>query len=141
MAACVAAGWTVRQVLVWVKNSLVLGRQDYHWRHESCLYGWLDGAAHYWGSDRRQTTVLEFDRPTRSDIHPTMKPVRLFDYQIRNSCREGGTVLDIFGGSGTTLVACEQNGRVCRMMEIDPRYCDAIIRRWETLTGEKAIKI
>lgn len=141
MAACVAAGWTVRQVLVWVKNSLVLGRQDYQWRHESCLYGWLDGAAHYWGSDRRQTTVLEFDRPTRNDIHPTMKPVRLFDYQIRNSCREGGTVLDIFGGSGTTLVACEQNGRVCRTMEIDPRYCDAIIRRWETLTGEKAIKI
>lgn len=141
MAACVAAGWSVRQVLVWVKNSLVLGRQDYQWRHESCLYGWLDGAAHYWGSDRRQTTVLEFDRPTRNDIHPTMKPVQLFDYQIRNSCREGGTVLDIFGGSGTTLVACEQNGRVCRTVEIDPRYCDAIIRRWETLTGEKAIKI
>ncbi len=140
-AACRSVGWQIRECLVWNKNALCLGRQDYQWKHEPCLYGWKDGAAHYWGSDRRQTTVLDFDKPSRSDIHPTMKPVRLFDYQIRNSCREGGVVLDIFGGSGTTLVACEQNGRVCRAMEIDPRYCDAIITRWETLTGEKAIKI
>lgn len=140
-SACRSVGWQIRECLVWNKNALCLGRQDYQWKHEPCLYGWKDGAAHYWGSDRRQTTVLDFDKPSRSDIHPTMKPVRLFDYQIRNSCREGGMVLDIFGGSGTTLVACEQNGRVCRTMEIDPRYCDAIIKRWETLTGEKAIKI
>lgn len=141
MAACVAAGWTVRQVLVWVKNSLVLGRQDYQWRHELCLYGWLDGAAHYWGNDRSQTTVLEFDKPNRNDIHPTMKPVRMFDYQIRNSCRPGDIVIDIFGGSGTTLIACEQNERICRTMEIDPRYCDAIIKRWENLTGQKAVRV
>ena len=141
MQACVAAGWTVRQVLVWVKNSLVLGRQDYQWRHELCLYGWIDGAAHYWGNDRSQTTVLEFDKPNRNDIHPTMKPVRMFDYQIRNSCRPGDIVLDIFGGSGTTLIACEQNERTCRTMEIDPRYCDAIIKRWENLTGQKAVRI
>ena len=141
MQACVAAGWTVRQVLVWVKNSLVLGRQDYQWRHELCLYGWIDGAAHYWGNDRSQTTVLEFDKPNRNDIHPTMKPVRMFDYQIRNSCRPGDIVLDIFGGSGTTLIACEQNERICRTMEIDPRYCDAIIKRWENLTGQKAVRI
>ncbi len=141
MQACVAAGWTVRQVLVWVKNSLVLGRQDYQWRHEPCLYGWIDGAAHYWGNDRSQTTVLEFDKPNRNDIHPTMKPVRMFDYQIRNSCRPGDIVLDIFGGSGTTLIACEQNERICRTMEIDPRYCDAIIKRWENLTGQKAVRI
>lgn len=132
-------GWRIRQCLIWVKNSLVLGRQDYHWRHEPCLYGWKEGAAHYWGNDRSETTVLEFDRPTRNGEHPTMKPVPLFEYQIRNSSRRGDVVLDLFGGSGTTLIACENMGRVARLMELDPRYADVIVRRWQELTGEDAI--
>lgn len=139
--ACQAAGWEVRQVLIWVKNAFVLGRQDYQWKHEPCLYGWKDGAAHLWESDRKQTTVLAFDRPTRNDEHPTMKPVPLFEYQIQNSTKQGMSVLDLFGGSGTTLIACEKTGRDCYIMELDPRYCDVIIRRWENLTGKNAERI
>lgn len=137
--ACHEVGWAVRQCLVWAKNSMVLGRQDYQWKHEPCLYGWKDGAGHSWYSDRKQTTVLEFDRPTRSIEHPTMKPIPLFDYQIRNSTKAGDIVLDLFGGSGTTIIACEQNGRIGYTMELDPRYVDVIIDRWETLTGETAV--
>ena len=139
--ACKAVGWTVRQCLIWNKNSLVMGRQDYQWKHEPCLYGWKDGAGHTWNSDRKQTTVLDFDRPKRNDIHPTMKPIGLFDYLIRNSSRKDQTVLDSFGGSGTAIMACEQDGRRCCTMELDPRYVDAIIDRWETFTGEKAKRI
>ena len=124
------AGWKVRQCLVWVKQNMVIGRQDYNWRHEPCLVGWKDGAAHYWGNDRCQTTVLEFDRPSRSVDHPTMKPVALFSYQIKNSCRADGIVLDSFCGSGTTVLACEQTGRIARAVELDPKYCDVIRRRW-----------
>ena len=138
-AACKMAGWTVRQCLIWNKNSLVMGRQDYQWKHEPCLYGWTDGAAHTWNSDRKQTTVLDFDRPKRNDIHPTMKPIGLFDYLIRNSSKKDGLVLDTFAGSGTCIMACEQNGRRCFSMELDPRYVDAIIERWETFTGGKAV--
>jgi DNA modification methylase len=134
-------GWTVRQCLIWVKNSLVLGRQDYQWKHEPSLYGWKDGAAHTWASDRKQTTVLEFDRPSRSGEHPTMKPIALIAYQIQNSSREGENVLDTFGGSGTTLIACEQTGRVGFSMELDPKYVDVQIARWEAFTGQKAEKI
>jgi len=123
-------GWKLRQCLVWAKQHMVIGRQDYHWKHEPCLYGWKDGAAHYWGSDRCQTTVLEFDRPSRSTDHPTMKPVALFAYQIKNSCRPDGIVLDSFCGSGTTVLACEQTGRTARAVELDPKYCDVIRRRW-----------
>lgn len=137
--ACHDIGWTVRQCLIWAKNVMVMGRQDYQWKHEPCLYGWKDGAAHNWYSDRTQTTVLEFDRPTRSTLHPTMKPMPLFDYQIKNSSKKGDAVLDLFGGSGTTLVCCEQIGRDCYMMELDPRYVDVIISRWESMTGEKAV--
>lgn len=137
--ACHDIGWTVRQCLVWNKNSLVIGRQDYQWKHEPCLYGWKDGAAYSWYSDRKQSTVLDFDRPSRADIHPTMKPVALFDYEIRNSSASGEIVLDLFGGSGTTIVACEQNGRLARVMELDPHYVDVIIARWEKLTGGKAV--
>ena len=136
--ACEAAGLPIRECLIWAKNSMVLGRQDYQWQHEPCLYGWKEGGAHSWYSDRKQTTVLEFDRPTRSKEHPTMKPVPLFAYLIKNSSKEGGRVLDTFGGSGTTLIACEQLGRSCAMVELDPRYCDVIVDRWETLTGNKA---
>lgn len=104
----------------------------------NCLYGWKEGASHNWYSDRKQTTLLEFDRPTKSELHPTMKPVPLFDYQIKNSSRKGDAVLDLFGGSGTTMVACEQDGRDAFLMELDPRYVDVIIDRFEKLTGQKA---
>ncbi len=134
-----AAGLAVRECLVWVKNSLVLGRQDYQWRHEPCLYGWKDGA-HKWYSDRKQTTVLEFDRPTANREHPTMKPVPLLAYLVSNSTKAGDSVLDAFGGSGSTLVACEKLGRRCLTMEVDPHYCDVIIQRWEGMTGLKAVK-
>lgn len=138
-SACQMVGWEVRQVLIWVKNAMALGRQDYQWKHEPCLYGWKSGAGHLWTSDRKQTTVLEFNRPTANKEHPTMKPVELFDYQIKNNTKEGGIVLDLFAGSGTTVIACEQNGRTAYVMECDSKYCDVIIKRWENLTGEKAV--
>ena len=134
-------GLEVRQCLIWCKNSIVMGRQDYHWKHEPCLYGWKEGAAHLWAADRKQSTILNFDRPTRSDLHPTMKPIPLFDYQICNNTKGGDIVLDLFGGSGTTIMACEQNGRIGYSMEFDPRYVDVIIDRWETFTGEEAVLI
>ena len=132
-------GWHVRQCLIWNKNSLVMGRQDYHWKHEPCLYGWKEGAAHYWGSDRTQTTVLDFNKPSRNGEHPTMKPVELFQYQLENSSKKGWVVLDLFGGSGTTLIVCEKTGRQARLMELDPRYCDVIVQRWQQFTGKLAV--
>lgn len=140
-SACQMTGWEVRQVLIWVKNAMVIGRQDYQWKHEPCLYGWKAGAGHLWASDRKQTTVLEFDRPTKNKEHPTMKPVALFNYQIKNNTKGGDIVLDLFAGSGTTVIACEQNGRTAYVMEYDPRYCDVIVKRWENLTGEKAVLV
>lgn len=137
--ACFDIGWKVRQCLIWCKNSMVMGRQDYHWKHEPCLYGWKEGASHLWASDRKQTTIIEWDRPTKADIHPTMKPIGLFDYQIKNNTKGDDIVLDLFNGSGTTIMACEQNGRIARCMELDPRYVDATIKRWEDFTGEKAV--
>lgn len=131
----------LREDLIWVKNSMVLGRQDYQRRHEPCLYGWKKGATHNWFSDRKQTTVMEFDRPTKSIEHPTMKPIPLFAYLIQNSSQEGWNVYDSFGGSGTTIMACEQLDRNGFSMELDPHYCDVIINRWETYTGKKAEKI
>lgn len=137
--ACFDVGWTVRQCLIWNKNSMVMGRQDYQWKHEPCLYGWKEGAGHLWASDRKQTTVINFDKPTRNDMHPTMKPIPLFDYQIKNNTKGGDVVLDLFGGSGTTIMACEQNGRRGYSMEYDPRYVDVIVDRWEKFTGAKAV--
>lgn len=139
--ACFDIGWKVRQCLIWNKNSMVMGRQDYQWKHEPCLYGWKDGASHLWASDRKQTTVIDYQKPNASKIHPTMKPVGLFDYQIKNNTKGGDIVLDLFNGSGTTIMACEQNGRVARCMELDPRYVDACVKRWENFTGEKAVLI
>ncbi len=160
-----------RQQLIWVKNALVLGRQDYQWRHEPCLYGWKEGAAHYFINDRKKTTVTDerddLDRmtkdelkealrafleateetvideakPTRSEEHPTMKPVKLIAHLIVNSSRRKENVLDLFGGSGTTLIAADQLDRNCYMMEFDPKFVDVIIDRWEKLSGEKAVKI
>ena len=131
---------TVRQCLIWAKNTMVMGRQDYQWKHEPCLYGWKKGASHGWYSDRKQTTLLEFERPTRSSEHPTMKPVTLFSYQIGNSTAPQGLVYDSFLGSGTTLIAAEQLGRTCYGMELSPQYCDVIVERWQNLTGEKATR-
>ena len=128
--ACHDIGLKVRQCLVWKKNSLVLGRQDYQWIHEPCLYGWKDGAAHSWFTDRSQTTVMEFDKPKRNDVHPTMKPVEMLVYLLKNSSKRGDIVIDTFGGSGSTLIACEQTGRECRTMELDPKYADVIRKRW-----------
>lgn len=133
--ACSDVNWKVRECLIWNKNSMVMGRQDYQWKHEPCLYGWKDGASHLWASDRKQTTVLDFTRPSRNDIHPTMKPVALFAYQISNNTHEGDAVLDMFGGSGTTLMACEQLKRKAYLCELDPRYVDAIVTRYINFVG------
>ena len=165
------SGLTLKQTLIWNKNNFVLGRQDYQWRHEPCLYGWKEGASHYFIEDRSQetvfqkkpedvdgmteeeakdtlkkilslpATVIDCPKPQRSDEHPTMKPVTLMARLIRNSTRREDIVLDLFGGSGSTLIACEQLGRKCRMMELDPLYCRVIIDRWEKLTGRKAEKV
>lgn len=132
-------GQEIRQCLVWDKGSLVMGRQDYQWRHEACLYGWKSGAAHSWYSDRKQTTLLNFAKPSRSAEHPTMKPVEMIAYQMGNSTGPQGLVLDPFLGSGTTLIAAEQLGRKCYGLELDPRYCDVIVRRWHKLTGQRAV--
>lgn len=167
------AGLLYKQMLIWVKNQFTLGRQDYQWRHENCIYGWKPGASHYFTDSRREstvqedkpdiekmskaeakallkkifddemmsTTVLRYNKPAYDDEHPTMKPVPMIGYQIQNSSKRGEIVLDTFGGSGTTAIACEQLGRRCYLMELDPHYCDVIIARWEKLTGLKAEKI
>jgi DNA modification methylase len=119
-----------RHMLIWVKDSLVMSKSDYHYRHEPIFYGWVPGAAHYFVDDRKQDSVLEFARPKRSKEHPTMKPVALVAKCIENSSKPGWIVGEPFGGSGTTLIACAQTGRVARLIELDPRYCDVIRRRW-----------
>lgn len=139
--ACVDSGLTVHQCLIWKKNGMVLGRQDYQWQHEPCLYGWKEGAAHKWYSDRKQTTILEFDKPLRSEAHPTMKPVPLFAYLMQNSTQAGELTVDLFAGSGTSIIAGEQLKRKVYAMELDPKYCDVIIERWENLTKNKAVKL
>lgn len=163
----------IREELIWNKGRMVFGRQDYQWQHEPCLYGWKDGAAHYFIDDRTQTTVFEDkkpdikkmkkeelvklleeiysdkvsttiineSKPSVSELHPTMKPVKLIARQVKNSSRINEKVLDLFGGSGTTLITCEQLNRKCYMMEYDPHYIDVIIQRWENFTGKKAIKL
>lgn len=171
LEAAERAGLNIRQTLIWNKNTFSLGRQDYQWKHEPCLYGWKDGAAHYFVNTRnlvtvledtenldidgmkkdelknllksilggcKDTTILDEKKPTKSDLHPTMKPIPLIARQIKNSSRTGENVLDLFGGSGSTLMACEQLGRRCFMMEYDPHYADVIIKRWEDYTGEQA---
>lgn len=137
--ALIESGWLLKQCLIWVKQQITFGRQDYQWKHEPILYGWREGASHNWFADRKQTTVLEFDRPQKSDEHPTMKPVELVEYMLRNSSQPGDLVIDFFGGSGTTLIASERLGRYCYTMELDPKYCDVIVARWEKTTGEKAV--
>lgn len=133
--ACRAVEWELRECLIWNKNTMVLGRRDYQWKHEPCLYGWKGGAAHNWYSDRKQTTVIDMNKPNRNAEHPTMKPVQLFAYLMENSSKPGDIILDSFCGSGTTLIACEQMGRVARVLELDPKYCDVIIERYINLVG------
>ena len=168
------AGLKLAQCLIWEKNNFVLGRQDYQWRHEPCLYGWKEGAAHYFINDRTQDTVILEDdidfeamkkselvayleelrrkykdrtsviyenKPTRNDIHPTMKPIALMGKFITNSSKSGWNVLDLFGGSGSTLMAAEQLGRNAYLMELDEKFCDVIVKRWEDYTGQSAVRI
>ena len=139
--ACRNNDWEVRQTLIWNKNSMVFGRQDYQWKHEPCLYGWKDGAAHTWENDRSQTTVLDFDRPTVNKEHPTMKPVALFEYLIRNNTKPGDIVLDTFAGSGTTMIAAEASGRKAYLAELDPKYTDVIVKRYVRTTGSRNVKL
>lgn len=172
MQAFQAAGFKLSQILIWAKSNFALGHNDYQWKHEPILYGWKDGAGHYFSDSRVETTVIDDrpningmskselknyikellqrepastviyeDKPARNAEHPTMKPVKLVAYLMRNSSRTGENILDPFGGSGSTLIACEQISRRCYTAELDPRYCDVIIERWEKLTGQKAVKI
>lgn len=170
--SCLENDLLIKECLIWVKNNFTLGRQDYQWRHEPCLYGWKKGAGHYFIDDRKQSTVIEDkldldslkkedainllkeifndgvsttiiheDKPLMNDLHPTMKPIKLLARLIKNSSRKGEIVLDLFGGSGSTLITCEQLDRVCYTMEYDPIYVDTIIERYEAFTGNKAILI
>ena len=118
-----------------------MGRQDYHWKHEPCLYGWKEGASHLWNSDRTQTTVLNFDRPSRNAEHPTMKPVELFSYLITNNTKGEDIVFDNFLGSGTTIIAAQKTGRICYGIELDPKYVDVIVQRYVDYTGNENIKL
>jgi DNA modification methylase len=139
--AALDAGWRVAQICIWAKHHFVLSRAgDYHVQHEPCLYGWNPDASHRWYGDRKQSTLWQFDRPMKSDLHPTMKPIALLEYLLGNSSRGGDLVLDPFGGSGSTLIACEKTGRACRMVELDPRYCDVIVKRWQDFTGQQAVR-
>ena len=124
------AGYKLAECLIWVKNALVLGRQDYHWRHEPILYGWREGAAHYFVDDRTQDTIWEYNKPKRNDEHPTMKPLELVGKAIANSSRVNEIVLDLFGGSGSTMIASDQLQRRARIMELDERFVDVIVKRY-----------
>ena len=128
--AFVNAGFKLSSCLIWVKNSLVLGRQDYHWRHEPILYGWKLGAAHYFVDDRTQDTIWEYNKPKRNEEHPTMKPLELVGKAILNSSKPKEIVLDLFGGSGSTMIAAEQLGRAAYLMELDEKYIDVIVKRY-----------
>lgn len=140
-AALIGAAMPVREQLIWVKDVFVMGRHDYHYRHEPILYGWKDGAAHVFHGGRDQDTVWEIPRPRRSQSHPTMKPVELITRSLDNSTRPGDVVYEPFAGSGSTIIAAEQTGRRCSAMEIDPRYAQVSIERWESFTGEAAERI
>lgn len=135
--AFIDVGFHLAGVCIWVKNSLVLGRSDYQWQHEPVLFGWKKGGKHSWYSDRRQTTIWNYDKPKRNKNHPTSKPLDLLGYPICNSSQENAIVLDTFGGSGSTLMACEQLNRICHMMELDEKYASVILRRYVEDTGDK----
>ena len=144
--AFLAAGWRLHQTLVWDKGTLVMGHSDYHYSHEPIFYGYTQGSGRYgrggkgWYGDNSQKSVLSFPKPSRNEEHPTMKPVALIEYCLGNSTQTGTAVLDLFGGSGSTLIACEKTRRRCFMMELSPAYCDVIVTRWEQATGKKAVR-
>lgn len=131
------AGLPLRHCLIWVKNNHVLGRSDYNYKHEPILYGWINHHRFYAKGDFKFST-WDIPKPLKSDLHPTMKPIALIKNAILNSTGDDSSVLDMFGGSGSTLIACEETGRKCRMMELSPEYCDVIVERWEKLTGKHA---
>ena len=139
-AAFRAAGGKWSTFIIWAKNTFTLGRADYQRQYEPILYGWPEGAQRHWCGDRDQGDVWNIKKPQKNDLHPTMKPVELVERAIRNSSRPGNVVLDPFGGSGTTLIAAEKSGRVARLIELDPKYVDVIVRRWEEFTGQQAIR-
>ena len=139
--ACRDVNWKVRQCLIWAKNQIVMGRQDYHWKHEPILYGWKEGAAHRWYNDRTQTTILEFDKPVKNELHPTIKPTEMYIYLMKNNSNEGDIILDNFAGSGTVIIAAEYAKRRGYAMELDPQYCNVIIQRWQRMTGQKYVKL
>ena len=139
--AIAGAGWQVKHILIWVKNCHVLGRCDYHYKHEPIFYGWKQGGTHEWFGDHGQMSVWDFPKPMKNDLHPTMKPVELVEKAIGNSTKNGGGVLDLFLGSGSTLIACEKTGRRCFGLEIDAQYCDVILSRWEKFTGKEAKRV
>jgi DNA modification methylase len=138
MTTFAEAGFHFAQNCIWNKQQFVMTRKDYHYKHEPILYGWKLGKSHLWNADRKQSSVWDFDRPFKSELHPTMKPIELVEYPLKNSSVDGGLVVDLFGGSGSTLIACEKNNRKCFMMELDPKFVDVIIERWEKYTGQKA---
>lgn len=139
--AFVDAGFHLSSVIIWAKNNPTFGRKDYFWKHEPMLYGWNSDGAHSWYGPNNEDTVWQIDRPSRSEEHPTMKPIELIDRTLKNSSREGMLVLDLFGGSGSTLIACEKQNRDAYLMELDPHYCDVIIARFEAFSGKTAIKL
>lgn len=137
MMAWLEAGWELKQQIIWVKNNIVLGRSDYHYKHEPLLYGWKTGQAHKFYGGYGESTVWEINKPQVSDLHPTMKPIALITKAINNSTKAEDVILDLFGGSGSTLIACEQTNRTCYMMELDPRYCDVIRKRYAKFIGDE----
>lgn len=140
MTTFMAAGFHFAQNCIWNKQQFVMTRKDYHYKHEPVLYGWKLGAPHSWMVDRKQSSVWCFDRPFKNELHPTMKPIDLIEYPLKNSSAVGSIVMDLFGGSGSTLIACEKNNRRCFTMELDPHYTDVIIARWQKFTGKKAVR-
>ena len=135
-----AAGGKWSTFVIWAKNTFTMGRSDYQRQYEPILYGWPEGAKHHWCGDRDQSDVWQIKKPHKNDLHPTMKPVELVERAIRNSSRPGNSVMDPFGGSGTTLIAAEKTGRIARLIELDPKYVDVIVRRWQDWTGKKATR-
>jgi len=135
----IEAGGKWSTFIIWAKNHFTLGRSDYQRQYEPILYGWREKNDHYWCGDRNQSDVWYFNKPNKSELHPTMKPVELVKKAILNSSKTDDIILDPFGGSGSTLIAAEQLKRRCRMIELDPKYVDVIIKRWQNLTGKKAI--
>jgi DNA modification methylase len=134
------AGWQVKHELIWVKDQMCFGRADYHYKHEPIIYGWKRKCSHEWFGDRTQVSTFEIPRPKKSDLHPTMKPIELIERLLKNSSQSNHNILDLFGGSGSTLIACEKTNRKCFMMEIDPHYCDVILDRWSEYTGHDPVR-